>query len=171
MDDLAAVRRQLETLLEPDQRVRAKGQIEPEAWAEQQALDRQNVAALSQIIATHGWPTEKVFVEKAALAAFLVVQHAPLEVQERYLPRLQAAAERGEVPKSYFAFLTDRIRLYRNEPQVYGTQLRTNAQTGRLELYPLLDEANVDTRRAEMGLEPLETYLARFGLNENRLEL
>lgn len=146
-ESLAAVREQLEALLESDQRVRAEGQVEPEAWSEQQALDSQNVAALSQIVETHGWPTEKVFGERAALAAFLVVQHAPLEVQERHLPLLQTAAERGEAPKSQLAFLLDRIQLYRNEPQLYGTQLRPNKETGRLELYPLSDAENVDTRR------------------------
>ena len=83
------------------------------------------------------------------------------------MPLFQAAAERGEVPKSRLAFLLDRIQLCRNEPQVYGTQLRPNQETGRLELYPLLDPVNVDSRRAEMGLEPLEMYLARFELEES----
>ncbi len=165
-ESLKAVREGLEALLEPDQRVRARGQVGPEVWAEQRALDLQNVAALSQIIETHGWPTEEVFGEKAALAAFVVVQHAPLTVQERYLPLLQTAAERGEVSKSRLAFLLDRIQLYRNEPQVYGTQPRPNQETGELELYPLLDATTVDTRRADMGLEPLETYLTGFGLKE-----
>ena len=166
-ESLGEVREQLEALLEPDQRVRAKGQIEPGAWAEQQVLDAQNVAALSQIVEAYGWPTEKVFGEKAALTAFLVVHHAPLEVQEYYLPRLQTAAERGEVPKSRLAFLLDRIQFHRNEPQLYGTQLRPNRETGRLELYLLLDPAHVDTRRAEMGLEPLAAYLATFEFEES----
>ena len=122
---------------------------------------------LSRVVETHGWPTARVFGKKAALAAFLVLQHAPLTVQERFLPLFQAAAERGEVPKSRLAFLLDRIQLCRNEPQVYGTQLRPNQETGRLELYPLLDPVNVDSRRAEMGLEPLEMYLARFELEES----
>ena len=122
---------------------------------------------LSRVVETHSWPTERVFGERATLAAFLVLQHAPLTVQERYLPLFQAAAERGEVPKGRLAFLLDRIQLYRNEPQVYGTQLRPNRETGRLELYPLLDPANINMRRAEMGLEPPETYLARFGFAEN----
>ena len=122
---------------------------------------------LSRVVETHGWPTERVFGKKAALAALLALQHAPLTVQERFLPLFQAAAERGEVPKSRLAFLLDRIQLCRNEPQVYGTQLRPNQETGRLELYPLLDPVNVDSRRAEMGLEPLEMYLARFELEES----
>ena len=146
-ESLAAVREQLEVLLESDQRVRAKGQIEPEVWAEQHALDSQNVVALSQTVEAYGWPTEKVFGERAALAAFLTVQHAPLEAQVHYLSLFQAAAERGEVPKSQLAFLLDRMQLYRNEPQLYGTQLRPNKETGRLELYPLSDAENVDTRR------------------------
>lgn len=162
-ESFRAVRERLEALLEPDQRVRAK-EGDREAWAEQHALERQNVAVLARTVETHGWPTERVFGERAALAAFLVLQHAPLEVQEHYLPLLQAAAERGEVPKKQLAFLIDRVRLYRNEPQLYGTQLRPDVQTGRLEFYPLVDAATVDTRRAEMGLEPLGAYLARFGL-------
>jgi hypothetical protein len=70
--------------------------------------------------------------------------------------------------KSSLALLIDRVRMGNDEPQLYGSQLRMNQETGQWELYDLADPAEVDMRRAEMGLEPLADYLARFGLEYDR---
>jgi hypothetical protein len=62
--------------------------------------------------------------------------------------------------------LEDRILTREAKKQVYGTQLRLNQTTQRMELYPIEDEVNVDSRRAAVGLEPLAEYLKRaFGID------
>jgi len=62
--------------------------------------------------------------------------------------------------------LEDRILTREGKKQVYGTQLRLNQTTQRMELYPIEDEENVDSRRAVVGLEPLALYLKRgFGID------
>jgi hypothetical protein len=62
--------------------------------------------------------------------------------------------------------LEDRILTREGNKQVYGTQLRLNQTTQRMELYPIEDEENVDGRRATVGLEPLAGYLKRgFGID------
>jgi hypothetical protein len=43
-----------------------------------------------------------------------------------------------------------------NEKQVYGTQFRE--VNGKMEPFPIEDEANVDERRKEVGLPPLAEY-------------
>ncbi len=45
------------------------------------------------------------------------------------------------------------------------SQLRTNEKTGKYEFYPIEREANVDKRRASVGLEPLEQYAKYFGVD------
>ena len=55
------------------------------------------------------------------------------------------------------ALLTDRIASARGQPQVFGTQ--ADMIGGRVVLKPILDSANVDARRASMGLPSLKKYL------------
>jgi len=62
------------------------------------------------------------------------------------------------------ALLEDRVLVREGNAQIYGTQLKRNQETGALELEPITDEANVDKRRAEMGMESLADYLKRFDL-------
>src|SRR5687767_5506579 len=58
---------------------------------QQEAIDRANMARLAQIIQRYGWPGIKQVGEQASSAAFLIIQHAGLEEQRRYLPVLKAA--------------------------------------------------------------------------------
>ena len=48
-----------------------------------------------------------------------------------------------------------------DRPQLYATQGRC-VDTGVWEPREVIDEDEVDARRAEMGLEPLADYIARF---------
>ena len=78
------------------------------------------------------------------------------------MPLVRAAVEAGELEPRSFALLQDRILVGEGKPQVFGTQLYTSDVTGKLELYPIEDEANVDSRRLEVGLEPLSDYVKRI---------
>lgn len=70
------------------------------------------------------------------------------------------AAPPGEVSPSHVAYLTDRVLVNERKPQRYGTQFWT--VNGELEPRPIEDEANVDQRRAEVGLEPMDAYRRRL---------
>ena len=74
----------------------------------------------------------------------------------------QARAE-GKVTPGNLATLEDRILIRQGKKQVYGTQLKTDT-SGINTLFPIEDEANVDKRRASMGMIPLKEYLKRFGI-------
>ncbi len=43
--------------------------------------------------------------------------------------------------------------------QIYGSQLRSDPKTGKIELYPIDDPEHVDERRAKVGLPPLQGLL------------
>lgn len=96
--------------------------------------------------------------------AFLVVQHAELPVQEKYFGLLESAAKAGELEMSSFALLVDRIRMRKGEKQLYGSQVTDPDGDGIWQLHPIEDEARVNQRRAEIGMEPLEDYAHRFGI-------
>jgi hypothetical protein len=138
-------------------------QVDPETARLMAQADSQNLARLREIVARHGWPGSSLVGADGSQSAFLVLQHADAATQEHYLPMVRQAAARHELAPSLLATLEDRVRVRRGEKQVYGTQLRGN-EAGRLELFPLEDEAHVDARRASVGLPPLADYLRLFGL-------
>lgn len=128
------------------------------------ALDQQSPVdiRLSQqvdsLIARYGYPGRSLVGEYEKGVAFLVIQHNP---DEKYVPLLTAAADKQELAGSSLAIFIDRIKTGRGEPQVYGSQLAP-AVDGHYPLYPIEDEANVNVRRAKVGLDPLEEYLQQW---------
>jgi hypothetical protein len=131
----------------------------------QEEIDKKNLRRLNEIIKQHGWPGRSLVGERASQAAFLILQHADLSHQQRYLPMLKEAASRGEARPSDVAMLEDRVLVGEGKEQIYGTQLHFGPETeGRWELYPILDEEKVDERRAAVGLPPLAEYLKIFGV-------
>ena len=118
---------------------------------------------LHEIINKHGWPGIDLVGQKGAQAAFLVLQHADHESQKKYLPLLKAVFLKGDLPGQSFALLQDRVLMNEGKPQIYGTQLKSDA-TGALVLWPIDDEVHVDQRRAAMGLPSMAAYLKLFNL-------
>lgn len=131
-------------------------------WDKQAEIDRANRKRLEEILREHGWPGKSLVGEEGATAAFLILQHSPLEIQKRYFPLVKEAAAKGEARPAHAAMLEDRILMYEGKKQIYGTQLRK--VEGRMELHPVEDEEHVDARRAAVGLGPLAEYLKGFGL-------
>jgi len=169
---------QLEQIYENDQKYRrmiGKVQQEHGPQSEQfqdlirkmQAVDKGNLEQVVAIIEENGWPGISLVGRMASQAAWMVIQHISQdqkELMEKYLPMLREAAAKGELSNSNLALTEDRVRMYNNQPQLYGSQLRSNPATNQPEFYPIEDEANVDKRRASVGLEPLKDYTKRFGL-------
>ncbi len=131
---------------------------------EVQRTDSLNLIRLDALVERYGWPKQTEVGTWAATAAFLVVQHAPLEAQLRYEPVLRASVEKGEAKPEGLALLTDRIRVRQGRPQLYGSQTRTDPETGARSFHPIEDEANLDTRRAAVGMEPMAEYARRMGV-------
>jgi hypothetical protein len=124
------------------------------------AVHDANAARLRAIVAEFGWPTERLVGADGASAAHRIAQHSinhPAFMRE-WRRLLDDASARGEVPRSHFAYIDDRIRVYEGLPQRYGTQWR-DTPAGP-EPYPIEDPAHVDERRAELGLPSLAALRA-----------
>ncbi len=133
-------------------------------WDLKQELNSKNLQDLEEIIAEHGWPKSSIVKGSAAQAAFLIVQHADLETQKKYLPMMQKAAENGDASWSSLALLIDRVRMREGQAQLYGSQVIRNTETGAFEPFEIEDPANVNVRRKEVGLGPIEDYLSNWGI-------
>ena len=132
---------------------------------QQQKSDEANIKRLQKVIDECGWPRQSQVGGKAAAAAFLVLQHAPLVDQERYFPFLRSAVDQGEARVQDLALLEDRILVRNSRAQKYGSQISIDRTTGKAGFHPIEDEPNVDIRRAAVGLQALTDYAKRFGFD------
>jgi hypothetical protein len=127
--------------------------------------DAPRVAKLQAIIAKRGWPGRSLVGDDGAHAAWLILQHAPADVQRRLFRTVSAAIRKGEGRLGDLALLEDRVLVNDGGAQKYGSSLRYATQgAGSQTLDPIMDEQCVDQRRAAMGLEPLADYLRRFNV-------
>jgi TonB family protein len=132
-------------------------------WKKQQRLDIVNMKKIDSMIAVMGYPGKTLVGDKRKSIAFSVIQHSEFNDQEKYLSLLTAAADAGELNWSSLALLIDRVKTGRGQKQVYGSQM-TETSAG-IKVYPIEDEAQVNVRRAKIGLGKLEDYLKTFGVN------
>lgn len=127
--------------------------------------DSIDLARVTYIIDSAGWLGENMVGYKANQALFLVIQHADLQptVQARYLPVMREAVTEGKARANELAMLEDRVRVNAGQPQLYGSQI--GWKDDKPFMRPIENEEQVNERRAAVGLEPLENYAARFGLD------
>lgn len=151
------------------------GSDSPEKVFFSQLIQQQDsicINKVSDIIDQHGWISVDRVGYFANQTLWLVIQHAPLEIQEKYLPKLRASVEKGESEGWYLAFLEDRILMYKGEKQTYGSQAKPNSKTGKTHIYPIKDVSTVNERRAEIGLETIEEHAKQngyvFDINEHQ---
>ncbi|OAV45199.1 DUF6624 domain-containing protein [Lewinella sp. 4G2] len=121
-----------------------------------EALHVKNADRLERVISQLGFPTESRVEPEAAEAAWLIVQHAisrPNFMRAcRDVLKAEPAANLRE--RVRLAYLEDRIAIFENRPQTYGTQFDYDAN-GELSPQPIADADGVDERRAALGLDSL----------------
>jgi outer membrane protein OmpA-like peptidoglycan-associated protein len=139
-----------------------------ELWTTIHEKDSINTIKVQLILDKYGWLGEDVVGEDGNTTLFLVIQHSHLDVQEKYLPMMRDAVKNGNAEAGDLAYLEDRIAMRHGKNQIYGSQLYTNLKTGKDTLWPIEDYANVDKRRANVGLEPLQDYVSYWGLELNK---
>ncbi len=132
-------------------------------WELKKKINNQNLNRLVEIIDTHGWPKKSVVEGSAASSVFLIIQHAGIETQKKYLPLMTEAANNGEAEWSSLALLIDRVNLREGKEQKYGSQIYRN-KDGSFYVKDLQEPEYVNQRRKEVGLGPIEEYVQRFGI-------
>ncbi len=111
----------------------------------------------------YGWPTAELIGEDAARAAWLIAQHADrqLDIRRRALKLLQAAVSAGSAGPRELAFLRDRTLVNEGGKQICGTQI-AGVRDGAPVPWSCAEPERVDERRAEVGIEPFDEYVAKF---------
>jgi len=132
-----------------------------EVVAEQDSINEVEVV---EIIEERGWVGKSLVGDAANTALWLVIQHAPLETQEKYLPLLKESVLQGESKGSQLALLEDRIQMRNGKPQTYGSQITVDKETGNQVVYEIWEPEYVNQRRKEVGLGPIEYYVKHWGI-------
>ncbi|WP_343674232.1 DUF6624 domain-containing protein [Chitinophaga sp.] len=142
----------------------------------QHATFRQNVDYMKQLFAQNGYLWKNDIGAEAVHTSWIIAQHADFDTafQKEYLRQMKTAVDRNEASAQDYAYLTDRVRKNTGEKQLYGTQMNyttTKDSTGKVKvesgLWPVEDEANLNQRRKEVGLMPIEEYLQMMKLLNN----
>lgn len=132
-------------------------------WESIHQSDSINLSIVRSIIDRFGWLSEKETSQKSNEVLFLVIQHADISTQLQYLPILKEAVSEGKALAKNYAYLQDRINTSQGKFQIYGSQFH-GGPSGKMHVYPILDEPNVDKRRENVGLPSLETYAKEMGV-------
>jgi hypothetical protein len=150
------LRAELLAMMEEDQ-AEMSGQLATDNY-------RQRTDRLAAILDEHGWPGVDLVGEDGSTAAWVIAQHADLdpELQQRALELLRAAADGGQASRGDLAYLEDRVAVAAGEDQRYGTQISCETTGTVVAAAPIADQANVDERRADAGLPPLDEYYAEI---------
>lgn len=146
---------ELKSMVDIDQNMRERSQAE-DYWDE--TVDTKHTERMKEIVAEIGWPTISKVGAEGASNAWILVQHADHDVdfQEQCLG-LMKDAPAGEVDITDVAYLTDRVCVNRGKGQLYGTQF--TQEDGKHIPRAIEDEANIDARRAGVGLSPLSEQI------------
>ncbi len=133
-------------------------------WRLIQEKDSTNLVVISQLLDARGWLGADVIGKQGNSTLFLVIQHADLATQEKYLPMMRDAVTKGNAQGSSLALLEDRVLMRNGKRQIYGSQIGRDQDSGAYFVSPLEDPDNVDERRASVGLGTLAEYIAFWNL-------
>lgn len=131
------------------------------------AYDEKNLIRVKELLDKYGWLGTDDVGRKGNQALYLVLLHADTATRNKYLPMMRDAVQRGKASSGELALLEDRNLIDEGKKQRYGSQLKFDKEAGTYELYPIEDEAEVNDRRKELGLAPLEDYLRQWGVRYN----
>ena len=124
-------------------------------------IDSINIIEVEKIIAEFGYPSKSLVGEPANKAVFYVIQHS--NKLNKYLPLIREATKNGDISQTSLAMMEDRNLMKQGLEQIYGTQIKGQANKKGEWIYFLWPIKNVDSInvwRKQVGFEQtVEEYL------------
>lgn len=124
---------------------------------------KRHIPIVKKIVAENGYPTFSKVGKESSENFFILIQHSDADVkfQEKMLPLIKLQVGKKQVKGSNYAFLYDRIQINNGKQQLYGTQV-TYDTNGNAIPKSLSDEKNVNKRRKEFNIKPIEEYMKQM---------
>lgn len=148
------------------------GQLSEGYNEEMAKLHNKNAEILNDIIDKIGYPTIDKVGKEASEATWLVIQHSIGQpaFMKKLAKLLEEAVRDGRASKRNLVYLTDRIAVFENKPQLYGTQFDWD-ENGELSPHHFDDLTKVNQRRNSIGLNTLQEQteiIRKQAKNENQ---
>jgi hypothetical protein len=123
-------------------------------------LHDRNAKILSEIIDSIGYPTIDKVGKEANEATWLIIQHSigQPEFMRTCAELLETAVRENKADLKSLAYLTDRIAVFEEKLQLYGTQFDWD-ENGNLSPNPFDDLNKVNERRKSIGLNSMEEQI------------
>jgi len=158
----------LDTIYENDQlprmkllNVKADDSLEmKKLYGEMSKNDSENQNRISLLLDSYGWLGAEKVSQRGINTVYLVLQHAPLDIKQKYIDMVERAVSKGEIRATDYALFQDRYLLQRNDNQKYGTQVGKSGPA--YYVLPIQEPAKVDEFRSKIGLPPMKEYLKRW---------
>lgn len=122
---------------------------------EMSVVDRKNRKKVLPILEKYGWLQISKVGEKASDGLFYVLQHTvDLDLFRKYLPVIKKLSVKNEAKLWHAALIEDRLLMYENKKQIYGSQsvTRKNKYNGEYFIWPIRDPDKVNSLREKAGL-------------------
>ncbi len=132
--------------------------LDKEMQKKQEILDSLNLIKIEKIIKIFGYPTRKLVGTDLEDAAFLVLQHSNQTIIEKYIGLVQQEVDNRNLKSQVYAYMYDRLQMFKNLPQKYGTQFVGVDKEGKPILYQCSDLSNLNLRRYSMMITMLDNY-------------
>lgn len=127
-------------------------------------IDSINILEIEKIIKKYGYPSKSLVGEPANKTVFYVIQHS--DKINKYLPLIRQATKNGDISQTALAMMEDRNLMEQGYEQIYGTQIKGQANKEGEWIYFLWPVKNIDSIniwRKQVGFElNLEEYLKKM---------
>ena len=135
-----------------------------EQWDMINLKDSINLIKIVRILDEKGWLGSDIIGDQGNSTLFLVIQHADIDTQVKYLPMMREAVKNENARGSSLALLEDRVSMRQGNRQIYGSQISRDQVSGEFYVAPLIDPENVDERRAKVGLGSIADYVKNWDM-------
>ncbi|MCB9233321.1 MAG: hypothetical protein H6581_16810 [Bacteroidia bacterium] len=123
-------------------------------------LDSTNFIRLIQLIDANGFPSEqRIGPQSAESASILIHHHFRLPQNTQYLPLATEAVKKGEYAPHAYAWMYDQSLVFRKEEPYFYFAVASISSLNEEQ------RAEIDRRRAEFGIKPLEATPTTFRKN------
>jgi hypothetical protein len=163
----------LDSLVIPDQAIRNKHtEFKKQGISEDSTIMKNLKVEWSRIDSLNTIEAKKMFEQYGFLGFeevgktgsnnfWLLIQHTYKDsnFQESVLLEMKKHVERKNAKGEDYAYLIDKTMINTGKPQIYGTQMKLNRETGITTPINLFEPENVNKRRIQVGLSTIEDYI------------
>jgi hypothetical protein len=124
--------------------------------------DSINLIKIQKVLDERRWLGIDIIGNRGNSTLFLVIQHSDLVIQEKYLPMMRIAVNKGNTKASSLALLDDRVALRKGNRSICGSQVGRNKDTEEYFVLPLKDAIHAAKREAKVKHGKLQDYISNW---------